>query len=61
MKYLNVISKPVERWFHYEKPLPIEMPKDIITYFAKDSHGNDVLCWMGWGTYTCCNAIHIKT
>ena len=53
MKHLNVISKPVERWFHYDKPLPIEMPRDVILHFAKDDQGNDVMCWLGWGTYVC--------
>jgi hypothetical protein len=48
-----VISKPVYRWFHYDKPLPVEMPKDVITYFVKDDKGNDVLVFMGWGTYKC--------
>jgi len=53
MKHLNVISKPVERWFHYEKPLPIEMPRDLQVYFVKDDKGNDVMCLLGWGTYKC--------
>lgn len=58
MKHLNIISKPVERWFHYEKPFPIEMPRDLIPYFVKDHQGNDVMCWFGWGTYKCDGAFY---
>lgn len=53
MKFLNVISAPVERWFHYEKPLPVAMPRGLTPYFLKDEKGNDVVCWLGTETYRC--------
>ena len=53
MKHLNVISKPVERWFHYEKPLPVEKPSNGTLHFVKDHKGNDVMCWLGWEAYAC--------
>jgi hypothetical protein len=53
MKYLNVICKPVKRWFHFEKPLPLENEKYLKPYFMKDHLGRDVMCWLGWETYMC--------
>lgn len=53
MKHLNIVINPVERWFHYEKPLPIEISSDTIVSFLKDSKENDVICLSGWGTYKC--------
>jgi len=56
MKHLNIIIDPVKRWFHYEKPLSIEIPKNLKFYFLKDSNGNDVMCWLGWEAYSQENA-----
>lgn len=53
MKHLDIIINPVERWFHYVKPLPIEMPRDVIMHTMKDHNGNDVLCWLGLATFKC--------
>jgi hypothetical protein len=58
MKHLNVIINPVKRWFHYDKPLPVEMPKDMTLSFVKDHKGNDVIVLSGWATYKCEGAFY---
>jgi hypothetical protein len=47
MKHLNIIHKPIERWFHYQKWLPV----DGIIQYAKDPLGNEALLYHNWVTY----------
>ena len=49
MKHLNIIIKPVERWFHYKKPFPINMLQGLVMY--EDHNRNPVVCWRGYETY----------
>ena len=48
---LNIIIDPVKRWFHYDKEIPDETPKDLKVFTAKDSGGNEVFIFMGHETY----------
>lgn len=48
-KALNVIINPVERWFHYEKPVTHDMVMQTMT----DPSGNPVVCFHGWETWKC--------
>lgn len=50
MKNLNIVINPVERWFHFTKPLPIEMPQEPVMHIWKDLNGDDVPVFFGeWG------------
>lgn len=51
-KHKNIIINPIKRWFHFEKTIPSELPKNVKISLFKDHKGNDGFCFQSFELYS---------